>query len=191
MPKRSIDEIEYPVEAILKHKGRKCNLQTMKFLVKWAGFGTKENTWEPFDGLKEVGIFHEYLKSRETLYSLLSKCPKNRFEEVNTILVKRFFDSFDQAREDKKQLINTHKHYLIARGVIEDWIKRIGKTQVLDAIYMKMCATATTEYAIYVGFRLNDDIKYLRMLASTAERILLDYGKSVVRLNTKYKIKSP
>lgn len=169
-------DIEYQVETIVKHKGRKCNLQTMKFLVKWTGFS--ETTWEPFDGLKEVGIFQDYLRNHTSLSYLVSKLPVTSYEEVNNILVKRFFDSFDHGREDKKQIINTYQHYKHARNMIDSWIQYIGKELVLDAIYLKMCPNATTEYAIYVGFRMDEDVKYLRMLASTAERILLDYGKS-------------
>jgi len=185
------DTVEYPVEAILSHKGRKCNIQTMKFLVKWAGYGSKENTWEPFDGLKEVGTFQDYLKGCVSLSSLIPQLPMLtdlRETEVNSLLVKRFFDSFDQDREDKKQLINTYQHYKSAKTMIEGWIKHIGKKTVLNAIYLKLCPTAKTEYVIYVGFRTdNHEVKYLRMLGSTAERILIDYGMFIdcSKQNTK------
>ena len=157
---REEKETEYLVEAILQHKGRKH----IQFLVKWEGFATKENTWEPLQGLKDVDLLHDYLK-KYSLSHLL-----NKYEEVDHRTVKQFFETFDKGRKTK-QYINTFQHYKVARGIIDKWIDRMGKEQVLRAIRAKFCTFATAEYAIYVGFSFESEVSYLRMLASTAERI--------------------
>ena len=53
-------EEEYEVEAILKHQGTG---KRRKYLVKWLGYPTSQNSWEPEDALKNSQeLLSEYKK---------------------------------------------------------------------------------------------------------------------------------
>jgi hypothetical protein len=36
----------------------------MEFLVHWKGYDNQENTWEPWIGLRDTKVLHEYLYSK-------------------------------------------------------------------------------------------------------------------------------
>ena len=128
-------------------------------------------------GVKDVDLLHDYLKKHAMSHLL------NKFEEVDQMIVKQFFDTFDKGRKTK-QYINSFQHYTIARGIIDKWIDQMGKEQVLRAIRAKFCTFSTAEYAIYIGFSFESEVSYLRMLASTAEQICQDI-KNDIKQNTK------
>ena len=65
------DHMEFFVESILDHR----NVQTRtsaEFLVKWQNYPDSANSWEPYSGLRDVVIFHDYLKLHK-LHRLLNK----------------------------------------------------------------------------------------------------------------------
>ena len=49
------DGQEYVVERIVRHDPERG------FLVKWAGYSNRHNTWEPLEGVKELAAFDAYL----------------------------------------------------------------------------------------------------------------------------------
>ena len=51
----SEDGQEYVVERIVRHDPE------LGFLVKWKGYSSRHNTWEPLDGVKELAAFDAYL----------------------------------------------------------------------------------------------------------------------------------
>jgi len=53
------DEEEYEVETIINHRhhGRQCQLQ---YLVKWKGYPSSDNTWEPVEGIHAEDLLKEY-----------------------------------------------------------------------------------------------------------------------------------
>jgi hypothetical protein len=55
------DNQTFVVEKVLKHWHPKRNTSAMQFLVKWKGYGTEQNTWEPLVNLVSVGKLHDYL----------------------------------------------------------------------------------------------------------------------------------
>ena len=65
------DHMEFFVESILDHR----NVQTRssaEFLVKWQNYPDSANSWEPYSGLRDVVVFHDYLKLKK-LQRLLNK----------------------------------------------------------------------------------------------------------------------
>ena len=57
------DPEEYEVEAILDHRGTKPNEE---YLVKWKGYDTTENTWEPIKNLKNSPrLLQEYHRNQD------------------------------------------------------------------------------------------------------------------------------
>ena len=56
-----VDDDEYTVEAILQHQGNTQRKTSMRFLVKWLGYSDDDNTWEPYQNLKDNSILHQYL----------------------------------------------------------------------------------------------------------------------------------
>jgi hypothetical protein len=54
------DTDEFVVEKIISHVGDIRHKSTLRFKVQWAGYD--EPTLEPFENLKDVGVFHDYLK---------------------------------------------------------------------------------------------------------------------------------
>jgi hypothetical protein len=54
---------EYLVELIVDHRGDRRSKDSMEFLVKWAGYDSTENSWEPYGELKHNERLHEYLNA--------------------------------------------------------------------------------------------------------------------------------
>ena len=77
------DDNEFVVEKILDHKlirgGRKTRKNDMTFLVKWEGYDAKDNTWEPWKGVRLVDKLHDYLR----LHKMASWIPKNLNDEFD------------------------------------------------------------------------------------------------------------
>jgi hypothetical protein len=44
---------EYVVEKVLEHKGSGKTRKTLFFLIKWEGYDDSDNTWEPWEGVKD------------------------------------------------------------------------------------------------------------------------------------------
>jgi hypothetical protein len=52
---------EFYIEKIIAHRGDFKNDKLLEFHVKWLGFSSKNNTWEPFANLKYTKSLDEYL----------------------------------------------------------------------------------------------------------------------------------
>jgi len=67
----------YHIERIIDHKqvnkGRKT---TVHYLVKWLGYGSEHNTWEPVDNITDVALkaYEAYLPSKHS-----SDCAATQF----------------------------------------------------------------------------------------------------------------
>lgn len=58
-------DLEYEVEKILDSRLNKKE-GTIEYLVKWKGFPSSDNSWEPADGLKQCSQkIKEYRKSQK------------------------------------------------------------------------------------------------------------------------------
>ena len=57
-----LDKDEYVIEAIISHRGNWNHLKSMQFMVKWSGYSTAENTWEPWSSLRRSIQLHDYLR---------------------------------------------------------------------------------------------------------------------------------
>jgi hypothetical protein len=58
------DYLEFFVEAIVAHRGDFRKVSTLSFEVKWLGYPTARNTWEPWKSLRTVPALHAYLTSK-------------------------------------------------------------------------------------------------------------------------------
>jgi hypothetical protein len=56
------DTKEYVVESILGHTGSFDDKSTLKFQVRWKGYGPQDDTFEPWDNVKHNIYLHEYLR---------------------------------------------------------------------------------------------------------------------------------
>ena len=56
------DDHQYTVEEIIKHRGVATDKTKMEFLVRWTGFGSETDTWEPWKELRLVEALHIYLR---------------------------------------------------------------------------------------------------------------------------------
>ena len=66
------DAGEFHVDSIIDHKGERNLRSSMKFLVKWTGYGEEDNSWEPYSALRDNEKLHEYLR----LHRMTSLIPK-------------------------------------------------------------------------------------------------------------------
>ena len=66
------DQQEFVVEQIVQHRGSQRIRSTMEFLVKWRGFGSEHDSWEPYQNLRLVDKLHDYLR----LHKMASLIPK-------------------------------------------------------------------------------------------------------------------
>jgi transposase InsO family protein len=58
------DEEEFIVEAILGHEGSFSDKNSLRFKVRWLGFGPEYDTKEPWKNLRNVDKLHEYLRAQ-------------------------------------------------------------------------------------------------------------------------------
>lgn len=53
----------YDVEKIIEHRCKDKNkIATYEFKVRWLGYTEQDDTWEPWNGIKNVEATHQYLK---------------------------------------------------------------------------------------------------------------------------------
>ena len=66
----SKDHGEYVVDKIIDHQhGPDKNKSSMKFLVRWKGYEPDEDTWEPYEHVKDCEALDEYVKNHPDLHS--------------------------------------------------------------------------------------------------------------------------
>ena len=56
------DDESYVVEAIIDHRGP---ANKREFLVKWRGYSSEENSWEPYSNFDDVSCIRKYHKRRK------------------------------------------------------------------------------------------------------------------------------
>jgi hypothetical protein len=56
------DTSEFLVERILSHEGDFKDKSTLKFRVRWAGYGPEDDTIEPWKHVRDTAQLHEYLR---------------------------------------------------------------------------------------------------------------------------------
>jgi hypothetical protein len=57
-----VDREEFLVEEILAHRGNDKRKTSLEFLVKWQGYSDENNSWEPWNNLKDNSFLHDYLR---------------------------------------------------------------------------------------------------------------------------------
>ena len=55
------DNQEHYVERIISMEGDKTKVSSLTFLVKWLGYDDIDNTYEPWNGMKDNEKLHEFL----------------------------------------------------------------------------------------------------------------------------------
>jgi hypothetical protein len=65
------DTEEYVVAEILQHQ--KQSDGTLRWLVRWDGYSSEDDTWEPYSHLKDVDKFHEYCRKTKGMSSYLPR----------------------------------------------------------------------------------------------------------------------
>jgi transposase InsO family protein len=56
------DTSEFLVERIISHEGDFKDKSTLKFRVRWAGYGPEDDTYEPWKHVRDTAQLHEYLR---------------------------------------------------------------------------------------------------------------------------------
>jgi hypothetical protein len=67
---------EFVIEQILEHLGNVSRRSSLQFKVRWLGYGPEDDTWEPFESLRDTEQLHAYLKANK-LKSLIPKKFRN------------------------------------------------------------------------------------------------------------------
>ena len=67
-----LDHDELVVEDILQHKGQWNKIKDMTFLMRWSGYDSSHDSWEPWSALRRVGVVHTYLRN----HGQASKIPR-------------------------------------------------------------------------------------------------------------------
>jgi chromodomain-containing protein len=65
------DREEYVVETIMDHKGSPSKRSTMKFRVRWLGYGESDDSWLPWSEVKDLAALDAYLQGHPELLPFL------------------------------------------------------------------------------------------------------------------------
>ena len=91
----AMDDQEFFVERILAHEGNLNKVSSLRFKVRWTGYGAEDDTWEPWKNLRDTDQLHAYLRSinQERLIpkKFLKKIPNL---VLNKLRINNFIDLF-------------------------------------------------------------------------------------------------
>jgi hypothetical protein len=65
-----VDKDAYVVEEILSHRGSPRRKRSMTFCVRWAGHDSSEDTWEPWENVKDCEALDRYIQRHPELSRL-------------------------------------------------------------------------------------------------------------------------
>jgi Chromo (CHRromatin Organisation MOdifier) domain len=57
-----LEEDEFVVEDILQHNGQWNKMKDMTYLVRWSGYDSSSDSWEPWSALRRIDKVHAYLR---------------------------------------------------------------------------------------------------------------------------------
>ena len=57
------DQEEFEIDHIITHRGDRHDKTAMTFLVRWQDFGEAEDSWEPWENLRNTDALHTYLRA--------------------------------------------------------------------------------------------------------------------------------
>lgn len=66
------EQEEFLIEAIIAHRGDRTRRKTMEFKVRWAGYDSSHDSWEPYSNLRDTDQLLDYLKANN-LKALINK----------------------------------------------------------------------------------------------------------------------
>ena len=81
------DYLEFYVEEILTHRGNIKKVSTLEFFVKWIGYSSAENSWEPWSNLRLVSPLHDYLRLRHLSKLIPKTLPSSKNTSSNLKLL--------------------------------------------------------------------------------------------------------
>ena len=68
---------EFFIEQILEHTGDKSRRGTLSFKVRWTGYSPDDDTWEPYENLRDSEQLHNYLRANKMVSLIPAKFKKN------------------------------------------------------------------------------------------------------------------
>lgn len=75
------DKDEFHIEIILEHRGNTQRLSSLEFWVKWDGFDTSFNTWEPWKNIRATAQLHNYL-IKQDLHKIIPREFRENYPEI-------------------------------------------------------------------------------------------------------------
>jgi transposase InsO family protein len=67
------DYLEFFVEKVLAHKGDPRRKKSLEFHIKWLGYESSYNSWEPWHNFKDVEFLHDYLRDNNMSFLIPKK----------------------------------------------------------------------------------------------------------------------
>jgi hypothetical protein len=75
------DDSYYLVDSIINHRGNSKQVSRLSFKVRWTGYSSEHDTWEPYKTLKHNEKFHSYLREKN-MHKLILDIYRNEDDRI-------------------------------------------------------------------------------------------------------------